>query len=53
MKGELSFIIFTEISSHPYEVEDFKDLMTFYFMSACTVKFNLCESLFWMHLINM
>jgi len=28
MKGELSLIIFTEISSHPYEVEDFKDLTT-------------------------
>ena len=28
MKGELSFIIFTEILSYSYKLEDFKDLMT-------------------------
>ena len=40
MKGEFSFIIFTEISSHPYEVEDFKYLMTLS-ISYLLVQLNL------------
>jgi hypothetical protein len=40
MKGELSFIIFTEILSHPYEVEDFKDLTTLS-ISCLLVQLNL------------
>jgi hypothetical protein len=40
MKGEISFIIFTEILSHPYEAEGFKDLTTLS-ISCLLVQLNL------------